>query len=57
MTIIVVTHEMGFDREVADRVVFIDKGAIVESKIPDLLFDAPANERTRHFLRQIFHLN
>ncbi|WP_324764982.1 amino acid ABC transporter ATP-binding protein (plasmid) [Sinorhizobium meliloti] len=55
MTMIVVTHEMGFARRVADRVVFMDQGSIVESNVPDLFFDAPANERTRDFLRQIVH--
>jgi ABC-type polar amino acid transport system ATPase subunit len=55
MTMIVVTHEMGFARRVADRIVFMDQGAIVESNVPDLFFDAPSNERTRNFLRQIVH--
>lgn len=55
MTMIVVTHEMGFARRVADRVVFMDQGAIVESNVPDLFFDAPSNERTRNFLSQIVH--
>ncbi|MGE6743918.1 amino acid ABC transporter ATP-binding protein [Allorhizobium pseudoryzae] len=55
MTMIVVTHEMGFARRVADRVVFMDKGAIVESSAPDAFFDAPTHERTRSFLSQIVH--
>jgi general L-amino acid transport system ATP-binding protein len=55
MTMIVVTHEMGFARRVADRVVFMDQGAIVESNVPDKFFDSPGNERTRNFLRQIVH--
>lgn len=55
MTMIVVTHEMGFARRVADRVVFMDQGSIVESNVPDLFFGAPANERTRNFLKQIVH--
>ncbi|MGF6178819.1 amino acid ABC transporter ATP-binding protein [Ensifer sp. 4252] len=55
MTMIVVTHEMGFARRVADRVVFMDQGSIVESNVPDVFFGAPANERTRNFLRQIVH--
>ncbi|MDK1376784.1 MULTISPECIES: amino acid ABC transporter ATP-binding protein [unclassified Sinorhizobium] len=55
MTMIVVTHEMGFARRVADRVVFMDQGAIVESNVPDVFFDRPANERTRTFLKQIVH--
>lgn len=53
MTMVVVTHEMGFARRVADRVVFMDQGAIVESNVPDVFFDTPTNERTRKFLRQI----
>jgi general L-amino acid transport system ATP-binding protein len=55
MTMIVVTHEMGFARRVADRVVFMDRGAIVESIAPDAFFDAPTHERTRSFLSQIVH--
>lgn len=55
MTMIVVTHEMGFARRVADRVVFMDRGAIVESGAPDIFFDAPTHERTRSFLSQIVH--
>ena len=55
MTMIVVTHEMGFARRVADRVVFMDQGSVIESNGPDQFFDNPANERTKHFLRQIVH--
>ena len=55
MTMIVVTHEMGFARKVADRVVFIDKGLIVEVSEPDTFFTAPKNERTREFLCKILH--
>ena len=55
MTMIVVTHEIRFARDVADRVVFMDQGAIVESNAPDLFFDAPSNERTKNFLSQIVH--
>ncbi|MDS7594644.1 amino acid ABC transporter ATP-binding protein [Agrobacterium tumefaciens] len=55
MTMIVVTHEMGFARRVADRVVFMDRGAIVESSAPDAFFDTPAHERTKSFLSQIVH--
>jgi general L-amino acid transport system ATP-binding protein len=55
MTMIVVTHEMGFARRVADRVVFMDRGANVESGAPDIFFDAPTHERTRSFLSQIVH--
>ncbi|MER6504028.1 amino acid ABC transporter ATP-binding protein [Streptomyces sp. NPDC001455] len=53
MTMIVVTHEMGFAREVADRVVFMDQGAVVESGSPDLLFTAPRHARTRAFLSTV----
>jgi polar amino acid transport system ATP-binding protein len=55
MTMIVVTHEMGFARKVADRVVFIDKGVIVEVATPETFFTAPKNERTREFLGKILH--
>ncbi|HHT48578.1 MAG TPA: amino acid ABC transporter ATP-binding protein [Firmicutes bacterium] len=50
MTMMVVTHEMAFAREVADRVLFMDKGQIVEEGSPETLFGTPANERTRTFL-------
>jgi len=53
MTMIVVTHEMGFARKVADRVVFMDKGSIVEVSEPETFFNAPKNERTREFLSKI----
>jgi general L-amino acid transport system ATP-binding protein len=53
MTMLVVTHEMGFARAVADRVVFMDHGEIVESGPPKALFEAPRHERTRAFLSQI----
>jgi len=49
----VVTHEMGFAREVADQVVFMDEGAIVEQAEPDTFFDHPVHARTRLFLEQI----
>lgn len=55
MTMIVVTHEMGFAREVADRVVFMDHGAIVEEGDPSIIFTNPINERTRMFLRRMLH--
>jgi polar amino acid transport system ATP-binding protein len=55
MTMIVVTHEMGFARKVADRVVFMDKGSIVEVAEPETFFQAPSNERTREFLGKILH--
>ena len=53
MTMLVVTHEMGFARAVADRVVFMDRGEIVEAGPPEALFKAPEHERTRAFLSQI----
>jgi general L-amino acid transport system ATP-binding protein len=53
MTMVCVTHEMGFARQVADRVVFMDRGEIVESGPPKVLFDAPKSERLRAFLGQI----
>ncbi len=53
MTMVVVTHEMGFAREVADQVVFMDDGAIVEQASPDSFFDHPSHARTRLFLDQI----
>ncbi len=52
-TIIAVTHEMGFARTVADRVVFMDAGLIVEENTPDVFFANPENERTQLFLSQI----
>jgi ABC-type polar amino acid transport system ATPase subunit len=53
MTMIVVTHEMAFARDVSDRVVFMDEGTIVEQGAPDVLLAHPAHERTRSFLRRI----
>ena len=53
MTMIVVTHEMGFARQVADRVVFMDMGEIVEINAPEEFFGAPRHERTKQFLSQI----
>jgi ABC-type polar amino acid transport system ATPase subunit len=53
MTMIVVTHEMGFAREVADRVVFMADGNIVEQNSPSEFFDNPREERTREFLSRI----
>ena len=55
MTMLCVTHEMGFARQVADRVVFMDAGQIVEVDAPAAFFDHPQHERTRRFLRQILH--
>jgi polar amino acid transport system ATP-binding protein len=53
MTMVVVTHEMGFAREVADRVLFMDKGEILEEGTPNHFFTAPTHERTKEFLGQI----
>jgi polar amino acid transport system ATP-binding protein len=53
MTMVVVTHEMGFAREVADRVIFMDEGAIVEVGTPEHFFTNPTHERTKLFLSQI----
>jgi ABC-type polar amino acid transport system ATPase subunit len=53
MTMVVVTHEMGFAREVADRVVFMDEGMIIEENSPEALFSNPQNERLKQFLGQI----
>ena len=55
MTMIVVTHEMGFARQVADRVVFMDEGEIVEINAPEPFFADPQHERTKLFLSQILH--
>ena len=55
MTMIVVTHEMGFAKEVADRVIFMDHGAIVEENTPENFFSNPENERSKIFLNQILH--
>jgi ABC-type polar amino acid transport system ATPase subunit len=53
VTMIVVTHEMGFAREVGDRVVMMDEGRIIEEGTPQHFFDEPAEERTRRFLSKI----
>ena len=53
MTMLVVTHEMGFAREVADRVVFMDMGQVIETNAPDEFFSHPRHERTKLFLSQI----
>jgi len=55
MTMVVVSHEMGFVRAAADRVVFMDEGQIIEATTPELLFTAPEHERTQRFLGQILH--
>lgn len=53
MTMVVVTHEMGFAREVGDRVLFIDEGLIVEQNVPGELFNEPKHERTKAFLSKV----
>jgi ABC-type polar amino acid transport system ATPase subunit len=53
MTMICVTHEMGFARQVADRIIFMDAGEIVEQNTPEEFFNNPQNERTKTFLNQI----
>jgi len=53
MTMVCVTHEMGFARAVADRVIFMDRGEIVEQNTPEAFFSKPQNERSRQFLSQI----
>jgi polar amino acid transport system ATP-binding protein len=53
MTMICVTHEMGFAKKVADRVVFMDEGEIIEVATPEVLFASPQHERTQAFLNQI----
>lgn len=55
MTMLCVTHEMGFARQVADRVVFMDEGQIVEANVPEEFFAHPQHERTKLFLSQILH--
>jgi polar amino acid transport system ATP-binding protein len=55
MTMVVVSHEMGFARNAADRVIFMDEGSIVEDTTPQELYDAPKEERTRAFLSKILH--
>ena len=55
MTMICVTHEMGFARQVADRVVFMDQGQVIEQGCPGQIFDAPVHDRTRRFLEQVVH--
>jgi ABC-type polar amino acid transport system ATPase subunit len=56
MTMLVVTHEMQFAREVGDRLIFMDDGKIVEEGKPEEVLDRPKEERTRHFLRRTLQL-
>ena len=53
ITMVCVTHEMGFAKKVADRVIFMDEGQIVESNSPQALFENPQHKRTQAFLKQI----
>jgi polar amino acid transport system ATP-binding protein len=53
MTMVIVTHEMGFAKEVADRVLFMDNGIIIEEGTPKEVFETPKNERTKSFLNKI----
>ncbi|MEW9124299.1 MAG: amino acid ABC transporter ATP-binding protein [Thermotaleaceae bacterium] len=55
LTMLVVTHEMGFAKEVSDRVVFMDKGVIAEEGSPEEIFNNPVQERTREFLKRILN--
>ena len=55
MTMMVVSHEMGFAREVADRIIFMDQGEIVEEGPPEHFFSTPSHERTKRFLSKILH--
>ncbi len=53
MTMVIVTHEMGFAKEVANRVLFLDGGNIVEENTPEELFNSPKNERLKDFLSKV----
>jgi polar amino acid transport system ATP-binding protein len=55
MTMLIVTHEMGFARDVANRVIFMDGGRVVEEGSPQLIFRSPKNDRTRDFLSRVLH--
>jgi ABC-type polar amino acid transport system ATPase subunit len=55
MTMLIVTHEMGFARDVANRVIFMDRGRVVEEGTPQIIFKSPTNERTRDFLSRVLH--
>jgi len=55
MTMMVVTHEMGFARKVASRVIFMDQGRIVEDSPKEVFFSSPRSERAREFLAKIVH--
>ena len=53
LTMLVVTHEMGFAKEVANRVVFMDKGVIAEEGTPEQIFNHPTQDRTKEFLKRV----
>ncbi|MBI3287796.1 MAG: amino acid ABC transporter ATP-binding protein, partial [Chloroflexi bacterium] len=53
MTMLVITHEMGFAKEVADRLIFFDEGKLIEEGTPERIFNNPQHERTKQFLSQI----
>ena len=53
ITMLIVTHEMGFAREAADRVIFMDNGEIIEDSTPESIFISPVNERTKAFLNKV----
>lgn len=55
MTMVVVTHEVGFAREVADRIIFLAEGLLVEDTNPEEFFNNPKSDRTKKFLSQILH--
>jgi polar amino acid transport system ATP-binding protein len=55
MTMVIVSHEMGFARQVADRVIFMDGGVIAEQGPPEQIFGNPENPRTREFLSKVLH--
>lgn len=55
MTMVVVTHEMGFAKEVADRIIFMDEGRVVEEATPAEFFSNPREERSRNFLSRLLH--
>lgn len=53
MTMVIVTHEMGFAKEVSDRILFMDQGIVLEENTPDVFFNAPKEERTKQFLNRV----
>ena len=57
LTMLVVTHEMGFARDVSNRVVFMDQGVIVEDSSPEKIFNAPENIRTKEFLSRMLQMH